>query len=114
MHYMILDSAGNAVDTFDDLRAALDALERLVEAEPEAAEHVVLLSYDAEGNPVGEALTVEDARNGRVIFADSPWVAGAATGVVGPTTSLTYQFGAAGFQSRAAFVSSGESVPAHG
>jgi hypothetical protein len=113
MHYMILDSAGNAVDTFDDLRAALDALEQLVEAEPEAAEHLVLLSYDAEGNPVGEALTVENARNGRVILADSPWVAGAATGVAGPAISLTYQFGSAAFQSKAAFVT-GEGVPAHG
>jgi hypothetical protein len=62
MRYMILDSAGNAVDAFDDLQMAIAALKQMVENEPEAAEHLVLLSYDGQGNPVGKVLTVEDVR----------------------------------------------------
>jgi hypothetical protein len=58
MYYVILDSTGNLVESFDDENAARAALERMVHDEPEAADHLALLTYDEHGEPVGEAVTV--------------------------------------------------------
>jgi hypothetical protein len=60
MDYMILDSAGNALASFNDETTARATLHAIAAVEPEAAEHVVLLAYDDEGMPIGEALTVLD------------------------------------------------------
>lgn len=60
MTWMLLDGTGNAIDTYDDEVAAHAALRALVEAEPAARDEVVLLAYDGEGMPVGDAITFED------------------------------------------------------
>jgi hypothetical protein len=60
MDYMILDSAGNALAAFEDELTARATLHAIVALEPDAAEHIVLLAYDEQGMPVGEALSVED------------------------------------------------------
>lgn len=60
MDYMILDTAGNALASFDDEVAAHATIHAMVAVEPEAAEHVVLLAYSDDGMPVGEALSVWD------------------------------------------------------
>jgi hypothetical protein len=60
MEYMILDSAGNAVASFEDEAAARATLYAIVEVEPDAADHLVLLAYDDDGMPVGDAKTYVD------------------------------------------------------
>jgi len=52
MDYSIFSSAGNLVDWFDNETEARAALQRIVEAEPEAAEHVVLFISDDQGKVV--------------------------------------------------------------
>ena len=58
--YMILDDAGNALASFSDEVTAHATLHAIVAVEPDAAEHVVLLAYDDDGMPVGDALSVWD------------------------------------------------------
>lgn len=60
MQYMILDSAGNALDSFDDELTAHATLHSMIRFEPDAADDVFLLAYDDDGMPVGEALSVFD------------------------------------------------------
>jgi hypothetical protein len=60
MDYMILDSAGNALASFEDELDARATLHAIVAVEPEAAEHVVLLAYNDEGMPVGDAMSAFD------------------------------------------------------
>ena len=57
MYYVILDSTGNLVESFDDERQARATLEQIVGEEPQAAEHLALLIYDEHGEPVGDAIT---------------------------------------------------------
>lgn len=57
---MILDSAGNAVASLESEPTARATLHAMVKLEPEAADHLVLLAYDDDGMPVGEARTVYD------------------------------------------------------
>ena len=61
MYWTIFDSTGNLVESFDQEDEARAALDRIAHEEPEAAEHVALLSFDDEGKPVGDAVTVSDA-----------------------------------------------------
>jgi len=56
MTYAIFDSTGNLVDAFDDRDAAVAAMSKIVHAEPEAAADVALLTFDADGQPVRDAL----------------------------------------------------------
>ncbi|MEX2197080.1 MAG: hypothetical protein WD844_17545 [Thermoleophilaceae bacterium] len=58
MHYVLMDSTGNLIDSYDREEEAHAALNRIVHEEPEAADHVALLTYDDEGNPVGQAVTI--------------------------------------------------------
>jgi hypothetical protein len=60
MDYMILDSAGNALASFEDELTARATLHAIAAVDPDAAEHVALLAYDDAGMPVGDALTVVD------------------------------------------------------
>jgi hypothetical protein len=60
MDYMILDSAGNALASFDDELEARATLHSIVAVDPDAADEVVLLAYNDEGIPVGEALAAFD------------------------------------------------------
>lgn len=60
MTYMILDSTGSAINAFADEVAARAALRSLVAHDPAAAEHVFLLAYDDDGDPIGDAVTIAD------------------------------------------------------
>jgi hypothetical protein len=60
MEYMILDDGGNALAAFADETTARATLHAIVRAEPEAVDYVVLLAYDDDGMPVGEAMRVAD------------------------------------------------------
>jgi len=57
---MIMDSAGNAVDTFDSYAASVAALVSFARSDPEAAHHLVVIAFDQQGEAVGEPLTVAD------------------------------------------------------
>ncbi len=54
MRYAIFDSTGNLVESFADEQSAREALDRIIDAEAEAAEHVALFVYDDDGMPVGD------------------------------------------------------------
>lgn len=56
MHFMIMDDAANAVDSFDSRAEAARALEAIVADDPAVADSLLLLAYDDDGNPVGEAI----------------------------------------------------------
>lgn len=56
MHYAIFDSTGNLVESFEDEQSARKALDHIVDAEPEAAEHVALFVYGKDGMPVGDPI----------------------------------------------------------
>lgn len=58
MYFVILDSTGNLVESFDDETVARATLSRIVHDEPEAADHVALITYDEDGMPVGDAITI--------------------------------------------------------
>ena len=60
MEYMILDSAGNALASFEDEASARATLHAMAMVEPDAADEIALLAYDEEGMPVGEALFAWD------------------------------------------------------
>jgi hypothetical protein len=56
MHYAIFDSTGNLVESFEDEESGRKALDRIVDAEPEAAEHVALFVHGEDGMPVGNPI----------------------------------------------------------
>ena len=61
MDYMILDSAGNALASFQDEETAHATLYAMSQVEPLAAEDVALIAYGDDGLPVGEAMFIADA-----------------------------------------------------
>ena len=73
MDYMIMDSAGNAVASYDDDLTACAVMHAIVAIEPDAADHLVLLAYDEDGMPVGDARTIVDVPSG-VVVEPSPFV----------------------------------------
>jgi hypothetical protein len=52
MDYSLFSSTGNLIDSFTDEAAARAALQRLVAAEPEAADDVALFISDEEGRVI--------------------------------------------------------------
>jgi hypothetical protein len=48
--YMLFDDAGNAINSYDNEDTAKQALRAMVRREPEAAERILLISYDENGN----------------------------------------------------------------
>jgi hypothetical protein len=56
MHYAIFDSTGNLIESFEDEESARKALDRIVDTEPEAAEHVALFVHGQDGMPVGDPI----------------------------------------------------------
>jgi hypothetical protein len=54
MHYVLLSSTGNMIDSYEQESAARAALQRIVETEPEAAEDVALMTYGDDGLPSGD------------------------------------------------------------
>lgn len=51
-HFALFDSAGNLIDSFDSLDEAINAQEHIVAADPDNCEHVRLIAFDANGEPV--------------------------------------------------------------
>jgi hypothetical protein len=60
MQHAILDSAGNLVVSYEDELLARAVFHAIVAVESDAAEHLVLLAYDDDGMPVGDARTIVD------------------------------------------------------
>jgi hypothetical protein len=54
MHYVLLSSTGNLIDSYEHEADARAALQRVVENEPEAAGDVALIAYGEDGMPVGD------------------------------------------------------------
>lgn len=46
----------NLVESFEDEPSAREALEHIVDSEPEAAEHLALFICDDDGKPVGDPI----------------------------------------------------------
>jgi hypothetical protein len=60
MYFVILDSTANLVDSFTEEGEARHALEAIVRQDPDAADEYALLTYDDQGQPVGETLMGSD------------------------------------------------------
>lgn len=54
MHYVPLSSTGSLIDPYESESGARAALQRIVDAEPEAAHNVSLIVYGDDGMPVGD------------------------------------------------------------
>jgi hypothetical protein len=54
VYYVLLDSTANLIDSFDSRDQALARMEAIVEAEPEAATEVVMVTYDIDGMPTSD------------------------------------------------------------
>ena len=77
----IVDSGGNILAWYDDEVGARGALDRMVEAEPAAAEYLAVIQFDEHGYPDGDAIlpprvkvTIEHSqwlRSGEVVI-DEP------------------------------------------
>lgn len=52
MHYVLLSSTGDLIDSYEDEATARAALQRIVDNEPEAIEDVALMTYGPDGMPV--------------------------------------------------------------
>jgi hypothetical protein len=53
MNYVLLSSTGNLISSYEEESEARDALQRIVDTEPSAAEDVALMTYGDDGMPVG-------------------------------------------------------------
>jgi hypothetical protein len=54
MNHVLLSSTGNLIESYDEESEARAALQQIIDAEPEAARDVALLSYGEDGMPVGD------------------------------------------------------------
>ena len=54
MHYVLLSSTGNLIESYDEEAEARAALQRIVSSEPEAADDIALMTYGDDGMPVGD------------------------------------------------------------
>lgn len=54
MHYVLLSSTGNMIDSYEEEAVARAALQRIVDVEPDAAEDIALVTYDENGLPSGD------------------------------------------------------------
>jgi hypothetical protein len=61
---MILDNHGNAVASFDDEISARAGMHAIVAVEPECADSLILMTFDEEGLPVGDAHTFAETPPG--------------------------------------------------
>jgi hypothetical protein len=50
--WVLLDSTGNLIDSFEELREALIAKRRIRDVHRENNEHVALIGYDGNGEPI--------------------------------------------------------------
>jgi hypothetical protein len=75
---MIFDSDGEALGAYRSRRAAVAALRALVAADPDAADDLVLISYDKSGCSTGDSLKASDLPP-QVSISPSPLVHPVAT-----------------------------------
>ena len=73
MYFGIIDSAGNMLDWFDDEASARSTLDAMIARAPGAAEALALITFDDDGDPVGEAVLPSRAK---VRIDESPWLEG--------------------------------------
>lgn len=59
MHYVLLSSTGNMVHSYEEESVARAALQRIVDAEPEAVEDIALMIYGEDGQSVGGPVFAE-------------------------------------------------------
>jgi hypothetical protein len=62
MDFMIMDTAGNAIESYDSDVAAMQALIALAQDDERIATQLAILAFDDEGYAVGDPLTVADLR----------------------------------------------------
>jgi hypothetical protein len=77
MDYMIMDSAGNAVEAFQSDAAAIAALVSIARSDAGAARHLAVIAFDEHGDAIGEPLTVADVvpeAATTVVLASASWV----------------------------------------
>jgi hypothetical protein len=55
--WALMDSSGNLIESFDDGDAARETLLEILRADPANADHVALIGFDAEGDPISPAET---------------------------------------------------------
>lgn len=65
MHYAIFDSTGNLVESFEDEESARKALDRIVDAEPEAVEHLAVFVHCEDGRPIGDPIFADSVSGAR-------------------------------------------------
>jgi hypothetical protein len=56
-YFVILDSTGNLVESFDQEAEARDALVEIARQDPENADEYAILQYNSGGHPVGTAIS---------------------------------------------------------
>jgi hypothetical protein len=59
MHYVVMSSTGNLIDSYAAEAEARAALQRIVAAEPEASDDVAMIIYGDDGLPVGVPVFAE-------------------------------------------------------
>jgi hypothetical protein len=57
--WMLMDSSGNMIDSFDGQETAREALREILEAAPGNADHLALIGFDADGEPVAPSAAVD-------------------------------------------------------
>ena len=70
--WMLLDEAGNAIAAYDDEASAHAEMRVIADEEPDAAEGLLLLMYDDEGNAVPPATTFQDLPDTTVSLTEVP------------------------------------------
>lgn len=60
MHYMVMDTGGNAISAFESGADAMLGFEQIVREHPDSAPHIALLAFDEDGEAVGDALVAAD------------------------------------------------------
>lgn len=64
MQYLMTDSEGNVLDTFTNEVAARSALRAVVSNAPSAIDEVLLVPYNDDGTPAGDAMMFRDITAG--------------------------------------------------
>jgi hypothetical protein len=74
MNYVILDSTGNLVASFDDEAVAMAAMGQIGYQDPLAVGELALIKYDDAGMPVGDSVILSEehlvTRHAVISFAD--------------------------------------------
>ena len=60
MHFAILSSDANLVESFDQEDDARAALQAIVQLDPDSASEYAILTYDDSGQQVGDAIFASD------------------------------------------------------